>query len=177
MSGRKNTVKGKKDPDFTPVTVTEAEAFKVYCSLEKPTIRNLEKALKEQGHKVSYHWLYKRARNLNWAGKLKGAAYNPAQGEARKLVERLEAEGRELHPNALLGLQARLVQRIDDGLREITLSTPDDIHRMVEVVSKLNAEIHHLRGGQVGAGEDGEKDPAEDKDVIQLGKFQSRREP
>jgi len=144
--------KGTNTRNLCPMTPDEA--YDVFRQMENPTARGLCKVLKEDHDiKMNPNTVASWMKKYNWHERLgtkpHGATQEPETIDA--LLNTIKKEGKNFDHNAIDGIAARVVARICIALPTITISKPDDVAKMVEILHELNAETHHRAGTDVKA--------------------------
>lgn len=135
------------------VTITEKEAFEKYLRLEKRSISNLLKVLKDEGHKVSMSTLKKWSRLNNWLVLVE----NPDHinmNRVKAMIDVLKTEAAQINHEVYKGLQARLLVRLSEALTGVEVKTPTDVIDMIKAAHDVRALVHDAKGIAISSGTD-----------------------
>lgn len=136
---------------YEKVTITEKEAFEKYLRLEKRSISNLLKVLKEEGHKISMSTLKKWSRVGKWLALVE----NPDHinmNRVKAMIETLKTEAAQINHQVYTGLQARLLVRLSEALIGVEVKSPTDVIDMIKAAHDVRALVHDAKGIEISSG-------------------------
>lgn len=133
-------------------------AYTVWREEGHPSFRQLSDRLAARGYKVAFQVL-QRWCSQNSAWKIEadavGKAPLPGEDTAFKLLGLLEAADREGSANVVKAehfeaIKAHLVARLYQTVRTLPLGNVDEWNQGLDIITKLDAHAHNLRGKAIG---------------------------
>lgn len=135
------------------VSLTEHEAFDRYLRLEKRSLPNLLKVLKDEGHKISMGTLKRWSRRGNWVA----LGENPDSinmNRVKAMIDTLKTEAAQINSQVYTGLQARLLVRLSEALIGVKVETPTDVIDMIKAAHDVRGLVHDAKGIEITTGGD-----------------------
>lgn len=135
------------------VTLTEHEAFERYLRLEKRSLPNLLKVLKNEGHKISIGTLKRWSKRGNWVA----LGENPDSinmNRVKAMIDTLKTEAAQINHEVYTGLQARLLVRLSEALINVKVETPTDVIDMIKAAHDVRGLVHDAKGISISTGAD-----------------------
>jgi hypothetical protein len=131
--------------NFAKASIVHEDAFVLYSEMEKPTLYGLERALRDQGHKVSQTTLWRWAKKHKWPerlaamGKLEGLKLLDLEASAETMRILIE-EGKNFDILTVIkGIQARAARVIGANLTDSVKERPEPDYfiRMTKFMADL----------------------------------------
>jgi len=159
------------------VSATPDELYEIFAGLEEPTINNTIAEFRRlyPDRKVSLSSAKKWSSSYEWFARL--GAQDPDKlnmTDAQKLqalCKQLAINSRLVTPEAVKGMQGKLLDRIIKDIKELRLDSIEKVEAALEVVSMMMNLEHDLRGNTIrnkkdDAAADGDESSAPTNNVI-----------
>lgn len=116
--------------------------------------RELSKLMATQGYHASPSYLQgMKDKDDEWRAEY--VAHRVSEGGPERTIDNLRAafkEAEAVKAEHLIGIKARLISRLYEQILCIPISNVDEATRAVELLSRIDAQIHAMRGDDVRSG-------------------------
>ena len=122
------------------------EAFELYYSLgDKRSYAALARAMEEKGAPITVPTLSKWAQKHRWQEQIKERDVAERLKGAKELLE-LKDLGEKIGAEHFDAVLAVVLQHLTAIVPAVTVPTPDDLEKMVDVADRLQSIAHNMRG-------------------------------
>lgn len=130
-------------------------AYRLWRSLGRPSLRQLEIRLKENGYFVDDSTLCRWSKeDSRWALEMSEKQFGDiAPATVVEVLDRLECSVHEISNEAYLGLKAKAIARLSLAIDVMAVDTPEQGHQLIDLIQRLDGFIHAMRGKAVVEGE------------------------
>ena len=161
---------GAIDRTKVPVTCTPQEAFEVYAGLGVGrSFAQTQRTLEAAGHKVSKITIQNWAKKFRWDWRLDLNALDDMKpSEAAVLLGDI---GKNIDHSVITGLLGQLIKHAHGSLEKIAIKSPGDLKVVVEVMEKLRAVAHNMRGTEINNPSLAKSNAPAGGNIVDLGDF------
>jgi hypothetical protein len=142
-------------------------AHRMWLEADGPSFRELKVLLAARGYSVDESTLSRwKDRNPTWAAQF-CEKYSPVDPtKMASALQEVKDDAAELSPQHYLGMKARLLFRLYQGIRSLNISTVDELSKGLECCDRIEALIHAERGNAVSAMEIASQETGERPSLI-----------